>query len=88
MEINIPDINIDHEKYNKIVNYLRSEKQKIRQKGAGKPLEDIYDFYSKGRGNPPRYTLNIKVKSALEEFPEESKKVKESLKGLINLLYS
>ena len=86
MKIEISINGISHEKYNQVIDYLRDEKQKIRQKNAGKTLEKIYHFYVKGNGNPPKYDLTINLRRPLEEFPEDAKKIKESFKGLIELL--
>jgi len=89
MEIKIKS-NLSHEEYMALIDYI-DKAGETRWGGTEIKKEPIYEILSieKVSGNPPVYrdvTIDVR-EMTLDKFPEDRTKIRESFKGLIDLLY-
>ena len=86
LEIEIQNLN--HDEYIQITSYIE-DAGKIHWGDKETPIYKLRSIENFVKGNPPRYySFKIKVtRGELLRRPEDREKVKESLKGLMDLLF-
>ncbi len=86
MEIKIHSLN--HEEYTKLIDYIQKA-ENISGKGTEIKEVPIYQInVEKAIGNPPEYRgITLEFQDiTLEQFPQDKQTIRNSLKGLIDLL--
>ncbi len=86
MEIKINSL--DHEEYSKLIDYIEKAGD-ISIEGEKIKKRSIYQIHlENATGNPPIYrkiTITVQDK-VLNQFPQDKQTIRNSLKGLIDLL--